>query len=50
MIIANLIEKENAIFGEEYNKIIIIDKQCNIKESAKLTKHEIANIIIKKRS
>ena len=44
MIIANLIEKENTIFGEEYNKIIIIDKKCNIQETEKLTKLEIANI------
>jgi phosphopantothenoylcysteine decarboxylase/phosphopantothenate--cysteine ligase len=48
MIIANLIEKENAIFGEEFNKIFIIDKQCNIQESEKLTKNEIANLIISK--
>ncbi len=48
MIIANLVEKENAIFGEEYNQIIMIDKQCNMQESEKLTKHEIANIIILK--
>ena len=48
MIIANLIEKENAIFGEEYNKIFIIDKQCKIQKSEKLTKNEIANLIISK--
>ena len=48
MIIANLIEKENSIFGEEFNKIFIIDKQCNIQESEKLTKNEIANLIISK--
>jgi phosphopantothenoylcysteine decarboxylase/phosphopantothenate--cysteine ligase len=48
MIIANLIEKENAIFGKEYNKIFIIDKQCKIQKSEKLTKHEIANLIISK--
>ena len=48
MIIANLIEKENAIFGQEYNQIVIIDKQCNIHKSEKLTKHEIADIIISK--
>ena len=48
MIIANLIEKENPIFGEEYNKIFIIDKQCKIQKSEKLTKHEIANLIISK--
>ena len=48
MIIANLVEKENAIFGEEYNQIIMIDKQCNIQESEKLTKNEIANLIISK--
>ena len=48
MIIANLIEKENAIFGEEFNKIFIIDKQSNIQESEKLTKNEIANLIISK--
>ena len=46
MIIANLIEKENSIFGGEYNKIFIIDKNSNIQESEKLTKHEIANLII----
>ncbi len=46
MIIANLIEKENAIFGEEFNKILIIDKQFNIQESEKLTKNEIAKLII----
>ena len=46
MVVANLIEKENAIFGEEFNKIFIIDKQCNIQESEKLTKKEIANLII----
>ena len=48
MIIANLIEKENAIFGKEYNKIFMIDKKCNIQESEKLTKNEIANLIISK--
>ncbi len=48
MIIANLIEKENIVFGEEFNKIFIIDKQCNIEESKKLTKNEIANLIISK--
>ena len=48
MIIANLIEKENSIFGEVFNKIFIIDKQCNIQESEKLTKFEIANLIISK--
>ncbi len=48
MIIANLIEKENSIFGEEYNKIFIIDKYSNIQESEKLTKNEIANLIISK--
>ena len=48
MIIANLIEKENSIFGDEFNKIFIIDKQCNIQESEKLTKNEIANLIISK--
>ena len=48
MIIANLIDKENTIFGQEYNKIFIIDKQCNIQESEKLTKNEIANLIISK--
>ena len=48
MIIANLIEKENSIFGEEYNKIFIIDKYSNIQESGKLTKNEIANLIISK--
>ncbi len=48
MIIANLIEKENAIFGKEFNKILIIDKQFNIHESEKLTKNKIANLIISK--
>ena len=48
MIIANLIKKENSIFGGEYNKIFIIDKNSNIQESEKLTKHEIANLIISK--
>ncbi len=48
MVIANLIEKENVIFGEEYNKIFMIDKQCNIQESEKLTKNEIASLIISK--
>ena len=46
MIIANLIEKKNSIFGEEYNKIFIIDKNSSIQETKKLTKHEIANLII----
>ena len=48
MILANLIEKENSIFGEEYNKIFIIDKNSNIQETEKLTKHKIANLIISK--
>ncbi len=48
IIIANLIEKENAIFGDEFNKIFIIDKQSNIQESEKLTKNEIAKLIISK--
>ena len=48
LIIANLIEKENTIFGEEYNKIFVIDNKCNIQESKKLPKHEIANLIISK--
>ena len=48
MIIANLIEKETAIFGEEFNKIFIIDKQCNIQESEKLSKNKIASLIISK--
>jgi phosphopantothenoylcysteine decarboxylase/phosphopantothenate--cysteine ligase len=48
MVIANLIEKENTIFGDEYNKIFMIDKQCNIQESEKLTKNEIATLIISK--
>ncbi len=48
MIVANLIENENSVFGEEFNKIFIIDKQCNIQESKKLTKNEIANLIISK--
>ena len=48
MIIANLIENENVIFGEEFNKIFIVDKQFNIQESEKLTKNEIANLIISK--
>ncbi len=48
MVVANLIEKGNTIFGEEYNKIFIIDKQGNIEETKKLTKHEIANLIISK--
>ena len=46
MVIGNLIEKENVVFGEEYNKIFIIDKESNIHESEKLTKNEIANLII----
>ena len=46
MIIANLIEKENSIFGEKYNKIFIIDKYSNIQETERLTKNEIANLII----
>ena len=46
LIIANLIDKENSIFGKEYNKILIIDKNSNIQETEKLTKHEIANLII----
>lgn len=48
MIVANLIENENSIFGKEYNKIFIIDKDSNVQESEKLTKHEIANLIISK--
>ena len=48
MIIANLIEKENAIFGQEYNKIFMIDKESKIQESKKLTKNKIANLIISK--
>ena len=48
MIIANFIDRENAIFGDEFNKIFIIDKQSNIQESEKLTKNEIANLIISK--
>ena len=48
MIIANFIEKENAIFGQEFNKIFMIDKQCNIQETEKLTKNKIANLIISK--
>ena len=48
MIIANLIEKENLVFGEDHNKIFIIDKYSNMQESKKLTKKEIANIIISK--
>ena len=43
-----MIEKENAIFGEEFNKILIIDKQFNIQKSEKLTKNKIANLIISK--
>ena len=37
---------QNAVFGEEYNKIFIIDKEYNMQESEKLTKNEIANLII----
>ena len=48
MIIANLIEKEKSVFGEEYNKIFIIDKYSNMQESEKLTKKEIASLIISK--
>ena len=48
MIVANLIEKENSIFGEEYNKIFIIDKHFNTQESEKLTKQEIAKLIVSK--
>ncbi|MDC3063571.1 bifunctional phosphopantothenoylcysteine decarboxylase/phosphopantothenate--cysteine ligase CoaBC [Alphaproteobacteria bacterium] len=48
MIIANLIEDENSIFGKEFNKIFIIDKYYNIQETEKLKKHEIANLIISK--
>ena len=48
MIIGNSIGKENAIFGEEYNKIFMIDNQCNVQESERLTKNEIANLIISK--
>ena len=48
MIIGNLIEKDNPIFGKEYNKIFIIDKHSNVQETEKLTKHEIANLIISK--
>ncbi len=48
MIVANLIEKENSTFGDQYNKIFIIDKYFNMQETDKLTKNKIANLIISK--
>ncbi len=46
-IVANQIDKENEVFGKDYNTVSIIEKNC-LEKHEKKSKMEIAKIIVKK--
>ena len=48
LIVANLINKKNTVFGSEYNEIAIIDDKQNIQKTSKLKKIDIAKIVVDK--